>query len=193
MDKKSVIKQLFRGKTKDYSYTVAFFLIFSFFVFYVIRPNLITVFEIKAKIKQLKEIDKKFADQIEKIIEVQAEFEGSRDDLDLLQEAISRQPEVNKVLSDLNVSSGESKMVAERIVVSDINLKDKGTAKKIKTFIINMNLAGTFDDTTAFITRIYNQRRLKHIPLLEISRQSNLSTQSATLLKIKLEVEGYYL
>ena len=191
MDKKSVIKQLFRGKTKDYSYTVAFFLIFSFFVFYVIRPNLITVFEIKAKIKQLKEIDKKFADQIEKIIEVQAEFEGSRDDLDLLQEAISRQPEVNKVLSDLNVSSGESKMVAERIVVSDINLKDTGSLNKLKSLLINMDLLGTFTNTTEFIKKIYSQRRLKYFPEIELSQVEETS-ESANL-KIKLEIEVFYL
>src|SRR3989344_4068855 len=190
MEKSNLIKQLSDKKTKDYTYTVAFFLLFSFFVFYVIRPNLITVFEIKTKIKKLQEIDQLYADQITKIIEVQAAFENSREDLKLLQEAISRQPEVNKVLFDVNVSTDESKLIAERIVISDINLKDKGTANKLRSFIINLNLSGNFEDTLAFIRKIYNQRRLKLIPLLELTRQTNQSTQSAELLKIKLEVEG---
>ncbi|OGK16075.1 hypothetical protein A2774_01750 [Candidatus Roizmanbacteria bacterium RIFCSPHIGHO2_01_FULL_39_12c] len=193
MEKSNLIKQLSDKKTKDYTYTVAFFLLFSFFVFYVIRPNLITVFEIKTKIKKLQEIDQLYADQITKIIEVQAAFENSREDLKLLQEAISRQPEVNKVLFDVNVSTDESKLIAERIVISDINLKDKGTANKLRSFIINLNLSGNFEDTLAFIRKIYNQRRLKLIPLLELTRQTNQSTQSAELLKIKLEVEGFYL
>lgn len=193
MEKKSILKQLFRGKTKDYTYTIAFFLIFSFFIFYVIRPNLLTVFEIKSKIAQLKEIDRKYADQIDKIIQVQAVFEGSRDDLDLLQEAIARQPEVNKVLSDVNVSSEGSSLLAERIVISDINLKDVGMADKIKSFVIRMNLAGRFDSALEFVGKIYSQRRLKYFPVIELSSQSNQSTQSATMLKIRLEVEGYYL
>ena len=42
-------------------------LIYSFFIFYIIRPNLITVFEINTKIEQLKSINKLYGEQIDKI------------------------------------------------------------------------------------------------------------------------------
>src|SRR3989338_9467864 len=191
MEKSLIIKKLFSKKTQDYSYAIAFFLIFSFFIFYIIRPNLITVFEINTKIEQLKSINKLYGEQIDKIVEVQASFEDNRDDFFLLKEAIATKPEVNKLLSDVDVASEGSKLTSEHISVTDINLKDKGSVNKLKSFIVNMNLLGTFEDTLVFINKIYNQRRLKLLPELEIAR-GQVSSESATL-NIRLEVEGYYL
>jgi len=192
MDKQSAIKKLFDKKTKDYTYTITFFVIFSFFVFAVIRPNLITVFEINAKIKQLGEVDKIYGGQIDKIIGVQSVFEINRDNMYLLDEAISTQPEVNKVLFDVNISSDGGKLRSEKVTVSDINLKDKGSANKLKSFMLNMSLFGSFEDAMDFIKKIYAQRRLKLIPQMELGRPLDESTGSAEL-KIRLEIEGYYL
>ena len=110
MDKQATIKKLFEKKAKDYTYTVAFFVIFFLFSA-VIRPNLITVFEINAKIRQLSEVDRIYGEQIDKIVGVQSIFEASRDDMYLLNEAISTQPEVNKVLFDVNVASDGSSLI----------------------------------------------------------------------------------
>lgn len=192
MDKPISAKKLFNKKTKDYTYTVAFFIIFSFFIFAVIRPNLVTVFEINSKINQLKKIDKLYAEQINKIIEVQSAFELNREKMYLLSEAISTQPEVNKVLFDVNVSSDGGKLKTERIIVSDVNLKDKGSATKMKLFNISLGLLGSFEDTMNFIKKIYAQRRLKLIPELELTRGTEESSKSANL-KIRLDIEGYYL
>ena len=191
MDKLSV-KKLFNNKAKDYTYTIGFFVIFSFFIFAVIRPNLVTVFEINAKIKQLKEVDKVYGSQIDKIVTVQSVFESNREDMYLLNEAISIQPEVNRILSDINVSSDESSLKTERISVSDLNLKDKGALNKLKSFKVNMDLVGNFEDTLAFIKKLYVQRRLKLLPDFELTNQVATSSESAGL-KIKLNVEGYYL
>ena len=192
MEKSWIIKNLFSKKTQDYTYTIAFFFIFSFFVYFIIRPNLIKVFEITTKIEQLKNINKNYGEEIDKIVNIQSELELNRDDFGLLKEAIAAKPDVNKVLYDVLVSSDEGNLRFDRAVVSDINLKDKGSADKLKFFIINMNLAGTFEDTMAFIERIYNQRRLKLIPEFELAREEKESSDSGAL-KIRLEVEGYYL
>lgn len=192
MEKSSILKNFFNKKTQDYTYAVAFFFIFSFFIFYVIRPNLISVFEIRSKIDQLNKINSLYREQIDKIIEIQSALEESRDDLVLLKEAIAEKPEVNKVLSDVNVSTEGSKITPERVNIADINLKDKGSTGKLKSFIINMDLKGSFEDTTEFIKKIYDQRRLKLIQELDLTRDEKQSSDSS-ILKIKLEVEGYYL
>ena len=192
MEKSWIIKNLFSKKTQDYTYSIAFFFIFSFFVYFIIRPNLIKVFEITTKIEQLKNINKNYGEEIDKIVNIQSELELNRDDLGFLKEAIAAKPDVNKVLYDVLVSSDEGNLRFDRAVVSDINLKDKGSADKLKFFIINMNLAGTFEDTMAFIERIYNQRRLKLIPEFELAREKKESSDSGAL-KIRLGVEGYYL
>ncbi|MBI4008825.1 type 4a pilus biogenesis protein PilO [Candidatus Roizmanbacteria bacterium] len=192
MEKSSLLKKLFTKKTKDYGYAIAFFFIFSFFIYFVIRPNLLSVFEANRKIEELKKTNALYEEQIDKIIDTQTILESNREGFILLGEAIAKKPEVNKVLSDINVSSDEGKLLANRVEVSDINLKETGTLKKIKSFIVNMNLKGTFEETLLFVKKMYEQRRLKLIPDLQFSREESESSQSSTL-NIKLQVEGYYL
>ncbi len=191
MEKSLALKRFFSKKTQDYTYAIAFFFIFSFFVFYIIRPNLITVVEINTKIDQLRKINSLYTEQIDKVVEIQSELEGSRDDFLLLKEAIAAKPEVNKVLFDINISSEGANLAAERIAVSDINLKEKGVKDELKSFVIDMNLVGTFDDLMEYIRKIYNQRRLKLISEMDIVRKE-ISSESATL-KINLGVQGFYL
>lgn len=192
MEKTSIVKKLYTKKTQDYTYTIAFFLIFSFFIFYIIRPNLLTVFETNSKIQQLDKINQAYEEQINKVIETQSVFEENREDFILLDQAIGPKPEINKMLSDVVVSTEESGLTADRIDVFDINLKDKGSVAKLKSFTINMSLGGTFEDAMAYIRKVYGQRRLKLIPNLELARDKNVSSAAADL-KIKLKIEGYYL
>lgn len=192
MEKTTIIKKLFNKKNQDYTYTILFFFIFSFFIFYVIRPNLRSVFEINSKIDQLKEVNLLYKDQIDKIIDIQSTLEVIRDDLYLLPQAVAEKPEVNKVLSDINVSTEGSSIRSERLSIADINLKDKGTTGKIKSFIVEMEVKGSFEDIKDYVKNIFNQRRLKMLKLLSVERDKKESTQSSSL-KIRLEVEGYYL
>ncbi|OGK12195.1 hypothetical protein A3C98_04340 [Candidatus Roizmanbacteria bacterium RIFCSPHIGHO2_02_FULL_37_15] len=192
MEKTSFIKKLYNVTTKDYTYTIAFFFIFSFFIFYVIKPNLLSVFETNAKIKQLEKTNILYERQIDKIIEIQSVFERNREDFLILDEAIGSKPEVNKLLSDVAISSGESTLAVERIDIFDINLKEKVKEEKLKSFVINMDLTGTFEDTVFYIKKIYGQRRLKLIPDLELVKD-RIETSPSASLKIKLKVEGYHL
>lgn len=192
MEKNRLVKNLLTKKNKDYTYTILFLLIFSFFIFFIIRPNLISVFEANAKIEELKKINDSYNEEIDKIIEVQSVLETKRDDFDYLNEAIASKPQVNKILSDVDVASAETNLISEQISVSDINLKDKGALEKLKSFVVQMNVKGTFEDVVAYIKRVYAQRRLKLIPEFQVGRDEKESSSSSTL-DIRFEVEGYYL
>lgn len=192
MEKTSIIKKLFSKKTRDYTYAIAFFFIFSFFIFYVIRPNLVSVFEAQTKIEQLKNVNALYEEQIDKVIEVQSVLESNRDDLTFLTQSIAVKPEVNKILSDVDVSSEGSKLASQRTDVSDINLKDTGASEKLKSVKVNMNLIGKFDDTLNFIKKVYTQRRLKLIPDLQLGLNEKEGSRSGSL-NILLNIEGFYL
>ncbi len=192
MDKPTILSKLFSKKNKDYTYVTAFFFVFSFFIFFIIRPNLISVFEAKVRIDELDKVNDIYNQQIDKIIEVQSLFETNRDQFDYLNQAIASKPEVNKVLSDVDLSSAESRLISKRMNVSDINLKDKGTLQKLKSFIVEIALEGQFEDMMAYINKIYEQRRLKLIPAFQMGKDTTESSASSAL-DIKLEIEGYYL
>lgn len=192
MDKSTLIKKLLAKNVKDYTYATLFFFIFSFFVAFIIRPNLISVFGAKEKIEQLKKINALYDNQIEKIIEVQSILETNRDNLEYLDQAIAPNPKVNKVLSDLYNTASQNKLTPDKIDVSDVNLKDQGSAEKVKSLSVDLNAKGIFEDTIAFIKEIYQQRRLKLIQQLSVGRNEK-ETSTSSQLKIQLKIEGYYL
>ena len=192
MEKKQILKKLLSQKNKDYTYAIAFFLIFSFFILFIIRPNLVSVFEANNKIEELHTLDTFYNTQIDKIIELQTTLEENRDNMLLLNQAIANKPEVNKILSDVDISSQEGGLVTSGITVSDINLKEKEDGDKLKSFTLNMNFNGDFQNSVSFIKKIFDQRRLKTISNLGISRDEKESSESSKL-QITMMILGYFL
>ncbi|MBI2641814.1 type 4a pilus biogenesis protein PilO [Candidatus Roizmanbacteria bacterium] len=191
MEKSSLVRKLL-GKKKDYTYTIVFFLVFSFFTFFVIRPNLLTVFEAHAKIDQLNKVNAQYEEQIKKIIELQVFFETNRDQLIHLNESIPATPQVSKVIADINLVIEEMELESDRIEVAETKLKEKTKKQSLQPVSLNVNLKSSFENALAFIKRIYGQRRLKEIKDLTIQRESSSSTQSAEL-RLNLKVDGFYL
>lgn len=192
MDRSKILKVLSSKKAKDYTYSIAFFLVFSFFVLAVIRPNIISVFTSNAKIEQLEKDNSALSKQIDYVIQTQQNVEKVRDDLYLLKEAIANFPQVSKVLSDLNLSLEQNNISVDKINIGEINLKDKGKNQKLKTVTLQIFGSGMYDDFKKFIDTLYNQRRLKLIKGITISKDDKAGSESAKL-QMKFEVEGYYL
>lgn len=192
MDKKNILNQLLNAKTKDYTYAIGFFLIFSFFLFFVIRPNLLAVFSSNKKIEELTKTDTFYEQQIDKIIAIQSTFEQNRDDFNLLEQAISSQPQVSKILSDLKDLAGKNNLQVEKITINDVNLRDKTVGQKVRSITVSIELSGGFEDMTAFIKGLHDQRRLKFVRKLDIGKNQVEASESATL-KMISEIEAYYL
>lgn len=192
MEKKQILKKLLSQKNKDYTYVITFFLIFSFFILFIIRPNLVSVFEANNKIEELHTLDTLYNTQIDKIIELQTTLEENRDNMLLLNQAIANKPEVNKILSDVDISSQEGGLLTSGITVSDINLKEKEDGDKLKSFTLNMDFKGDFQSSVSFIKKIFDQRRLKTISNLDISRDEKESSESSKL-QITMMILGYFL
>lgn len=191
MSKKNIINKLITEKTKNYTYAIAFFLVFSFFVYFVIRPNLLSVFVSNSKIDELKKIDNLYENQINKVIDLQSTLETNRDDFRLLREAVSENPQVNKVLSDISLSAEKNKLSINKITIGDINLRDS-SKQKLYEVSVNLDLRGNFDSLMMFVRELNNQRRLKLIRRMSILKENEKATESAEL-KISMEVDGYYL
>lgn len=194
MDKTALVKKLLSKKTKDYSYAIAFFLIFSFFLIAVIRPNILSVFSSGQRITQLEKQNKFYDSQIANIINIQSSLEANRDNLYLLKEAIAQSPQVNKVLGDINLILEKNKLTVDKINIGEINLKDAGGVQKLKAVSFQADVTGTFEDLRRLIDDLYGQRRLKLINDLVVSNsKDDKGASDSSHLKMKLNIEGYYL
>lgn len=195
MDKQNLLKQLLKQittkKAKDYSFASLFFLVFSIFVFFAIRPSLVTAFSLKQEEEQLAALDSRYESVISKIVEIQSSFETHRDDLHLFSEAIPRRPNMNELIGDVENATATNSVTIEKFNSGEVNLVDKSKGK-LQSTTFNIEATSSFENLLKSIEEVYNQRRLKKIRKFEITRQKSEASGSAGL-KFQLEVEGFYL
>ena len=192
MDRESLKKQLTSGKIKDYSYAVIFFLTFSFFTFFVIRPNLVNVFSLQEELGRLHILDAGYENVIRKIITIQTFLEANRSDLYLLDQAISSTPQINKIVGDIERAASSSGIIVNQIDISKINLKKDGERNKKTALVVNMSLRTDYNELKEFMEEMLRDRRLKTIKSIVIDKDERIGTMS-WVLDIKMQLEGYYL
>lgn len=177
---------------KDYSYLILFFISFSFFTFFVIRPNLITIFSLQEELGKLQILDQGYDNVIQKIITIQTFLESSRSDLFLLDEALPNIPGINKVVDDIQNSASQSAIVLTSMGIGKIDLKDTTASKKRKPIAIHMTASGKFPEAKEFVLNVLNARRLEAINQIVFDVDGKDGTQSG-LLRMTLELESYHL
>jgi Tfp pilus assembly protein PilO len=192
MDKDTIIKNLTQKRAKDYTYTVVFFLIFSFFLFFIIRPNITNVFQLQRELKDLSELDMAYEQAIQQIITIQSKLETARNDLPVLDEALPQKPEVGTLVESVRQAATDSSIPVQKLLIDDIVLQQPKTISGLQTLGVHFDTTSSFDQIQGFIDHLENQRRLKRITSISLARDSNVGSGSATL-HVQLEIEGYYL
>jgi len=189
MDNKSLLKSIFTKKTKDYSFAILFFFVFSVFIIFAISPSLRTAFSLKKEEKDLIKIDNLYEQKIVNIADIQNQIEENRDEIPLLNQAISQYPEVNKMFNDVKTIADKNSFIIEKANISEINLKQ--ITKKVNKVRLNIEGKAGFENLVGFVNDLFSQRRLKMINNLTLSKDKD-STDSSKL-KVVLIIDGYYL
>lgn len=195
MNKDSIISKLDTKKVKDYSFIIFFFLIFSFFVAFAIKPNLTTIFTLQNELRDLNQLDDAYDSVISQILSLQSIFENNRDRMYLLTDALPEGPTVSKVIDDLSKSASASGVVLQKVEINQVNLRKTTANKNLQAYVVNINTNSQFEPVRKFMYDFLDQRRLKMVKSLTIVRDTGgvpTSTGSAKI-QIKMEVEGYYL
>ncbi len=192
MPSKYTKEQLMHKKIANYGFLISFFLIFSFFIFVAIKPNLETAFRLKKELADLKEIDKKYDTAINKIIEIQTILENHRDELPLLDQALPVSPLVSNFFVDIQKSASDSGLPLSKVTVSEIELKKILRDKKTKQYKVVFVSSAPFESVQQFVTNFLSQRRLKLIKSMEVTSAQKDSSASAKL-EVSFDIEAYYL
>ena len=191
MNPKSIIKKLSQKKVQDYTFTILFFLIFSFFVLGAIRPNILTAVKLQEELKQLREMDKKYEQLLMNIVDNQTVLEANRDNFYLLDEAVPQSPQVYKLIEDVRTSASESGVILENVSVAEISLKsEEKAAQGLTPFILSMEVRSSLSNTQQFVQNLINQRRLKVVNSMRIST-TQTDGEVATL-QVEMEIQGYH-
>lgn len=186
------LEQLISRKAKDYTFTILFFIIFSFFTLFVIRPNIVTVFGLQKELTDLQILDKDYEAAIVDIVSLQSVLEKNRDRFPMLREALPYTPQVNQVIDDIRNVASESGIDTEKIDINQISLKESENKSSTKAYNVNIETRSDFPSAFAFVDGLTRQRRLKTLKNIKIYKEGSNGTGSAVL-RVILEVEGYYL
>jgi Tfp pilus assembly protein PilO len=195
MDKNITGKNiLFLKNFERYIYLSLFFLVSTFFIFFVIRPNLRQVILANQKLNQLKVIDTQYNRLLEKIIGFQGNLENHRNYFLIIDQALTDIPLINKVITDVQQTIGKNNLFIDSISVSNVDLKQDINNKEVKYLKISLVLNGNFNDFRNFLVDISRQRKIKVIDNFLIEKEASLvqSTESAAL-KIQLQVNSFHL
>ena len=187
----SVKDKILNRKTADYSFIVVFFLLFSFFIIFAIKPNLETAFKLNKELSELKKIDITYNNVISQIVDTQSVLLQHRDDIALLHQALPDTPQLNKVVSDIQTAASTSGVLVDKLNVSTLDLSHQNN-KTMKNYIVTLYTTSDFPSVKTFIDTFFTQRRLKLIKRAEIGKETQQSSDSGKL-RVLLELEGYYL
>lgn len=189
MQKIKISSSIFTKKTRDYTFAILFLIVFSIFIMAAIRPSLTTATSLKKEEVDLKKIDNLYESKIKNITLIQSQVEENRDDIYLLNEAVSQFPEVNKMVEDVKNTADKNSFVIKKASISDVNLYKN--SKKLDKVSLMIEGKTDFNNLTQFINDLFLQRRLKTIPKITISK--DLEASGGADLKVVLTVDGYYL
>ncbi len=188
---KDLLKKIKSKKGQDYTFLAIFFLTFSAFIFFAIKPSLTTAFALNKQKHDLEQLDNDYEKAITTIVSNQSALEASRDNLYLLDEAFPNSPAVNNLVTGILKAGRADSVTLNNISVSPINFINK-TKNKQKDIVLNVTANSTYDNLIKFIHDLLNQRRLKTIDSLDISTANQISSQSGQL-NIQMQIEGFYL
>ncbi len=187
MDSKKLVALFQEKKVQDYTFNIFFFLVFSIFLLFAIRPNILTVFNLQKELQELNLKNKESENIILQIVNYQSVMENYRDKLGLLDEAIPSSPGLAKAIEDVRSTASASGLLLTEMNVESVNFKDEEGSGEMETYQILVDSNGSIENLNTFITAVLKQRRLKMVESIGISTPSEGSVQ------ITLTIKTYYL
>lgn len=202
MTKEELLAMFENKKVQNTSYLVAFFLVFTFFVYFAIRPNVITGFTLQEELEELRDIYADYQQAVKLVITYQDRLQKLRDRYDLLEEAVPSSPQTYDVIQDLRSVIQTVDLNTQAISISEINLKQinkpengeqEFVLQPFDTFEVDLTVSATLSSISSFLDQLFSQRRLKTTNTVSIVRTSETIENNELQYRIIFEIQVYSL
>lgn len=192
MKKDNIVKDIInRPHVKDYTYAILFFLISSFFAYFVVKPVLSIAFSLKREAQDLQAVNQVYEENVSKVIEIQTQLESVRDKMYVVDQALPESPRIKDVLNEINAAA-----LAENIQIRDIGFSPlvlRPKDDKLDNLTVHVDIDGDFFEAKNLIEHILQQRRIKTIHSISITKQTGTEEGAESFLRIILDLDIYYL
>jgi hypothetical protein len=203
MDKEELVKKVSNPKVAEYGYSVAFVVIFMFFLVFFIRPTLLQIATIQSQLADLRGQNDRYGTIIERISQLQSLLEAYRKDFPLLETALPRQPRIYQIVTDLSALVQENNLNTPGFsfpaIVAGYDASKEAALRtgQKETATVNMVIGSeaTFEQIQNTVASVSSQLRTKTIRSLDISRivVKGENPASSKMLQMTIELQFHYL
>lgn len=192
MKKNDLLTILKDSKIRDYTYAIIFFIVSTFFAFFVIRPVLTIALSIRREAKDLTAINKDYETNIQKVLSLQYEIEQLRPRRGLIDEAMPSQPMIPQVITDIQNASAQSGVPIKLLSIQAVSLM-KNPEAKIETARPTVKAifktVDSFAHIQQFLEAIAHQRRVKGLKNINMTVEK---LGEEKVVSLEIEIESYY-
>lgn len=193
---KKIIKTITKNNVwQDYTYATLFFLVCSFFLFFVIKPTVTTIFSLLEKRDELENIDKFYDGDINRIIQLQTQLLTVREDIYLLDEALPKKIQVGSFINIFKkIASDEGIILTEFNLPSlDFKKENVNNINNINAVEANIKVTEDYEKVKKLLQIIDQSRRLIKLKEIKISKDKDNYSSESSKLKVELKLEFFYL
>lgn len=158
------VGQFYRQKkARVYTEIVLSILTTAFFLFFAIKPTLVTITSLIKEIKDKKVVAQKLEDKINSLNVAQGEYFTVQGDLYLVEQALPKDSQISVLLKQLEVLASRAGVSLEAVQYSSVSLKGDTDESKPLTVDFKIALGGNYQDLKNFLLSLNNLRRIIHL------------------------------
>lgn len=136
-----------------YLYLILTLIVVSFFGAIVIRPTLLTIFELREEFDDNEEIINKLDDKLDAISSLESQRTLLSEELSLLNEVIPESPQIPQLVRKIENLAVDNGIIISRIEVGAIEVyPNNKTDSPFFTFNFNMNVSGNTENLNSFLS-----------------------------------------
>lgn len=161
-----------KKQIRYYTGIVLSILTVNFFLFFAVRPTLVTIASLWKEIKNEKVIAQKLEDKIDSLNQAQTEYQKVEKDLGIIYEAMPETPNspdlirqlealaINNGVTIVAFQLGSNTLKGKQITVQTLESSGVNPADLTSGLDFNIIISGEFDQLKSFVNDLNNLRRL---------------------------------
>lgn len=188
-----------KSKISASTATVFSFLAVSLFAWYAVRPTAQTILYLRREIQDKTIVNQQMEDKINKLIEVQSEYEALQDKLSLVTQAIPNAPEATELAIQLQNLASVSSASISALQVPGVPLSAEATPgaklappKSLAEYSIQAALSGSYGAVKSFLDGLLTLRRILTIESMRISPRGEGVIGGEPVLQLSVKLKSYY-
>lgn len=176
-------------KGRTYAGIILSLLTVAFFIFFAIKPTLITIAQLIRQVKDQKTVARELEKKVKALSEAQSNYLLVESNLPLVDQALPKDPQISILVKQLEALARRSQVTIKSLQISKANLKETTFQKTEKQAVdFSFNVLGDYQNLKIFLSSLSRLRRI-----ISIEAFSFQSGKEETILSLKLNAKTWFL